>query len=161
MVMASFAPFDFPWWWLSVVVTSRGGDFGGVHFAAPVSACLSSAAKLLGDRLDQTGVHRLDRGWEHGGDAAVAPDQVFVEVPARHFEWALGGGPLVERVRVGAAHLGLGGEREAHAVFIMRGRHDLDRCAGLLAAEIVRRHADNLEPLLVVARVELLQAGEL
>src|SRR5262245_9717742 len=86
----------------------------------------SAASEFLGNRLDQAGIHRLDRGREHGGDAAVAPDQVFVEVPARHFEGTLGSGPLVERMRVRAAHLGLGGERKAHAVLIMRGRHDLD-----------------------------------
>src|SRR5260370_32142533 len=84
-----------------------------------------------------------------------------MKIPAWYLERALGGGPFVERMRVGAAHLGLGGERKAHAVFIVRGVHDVDRCTGLLAAEIVRGHADDLEPLAMVARVELLQAGEL
>src|SRR5207249_7418631 len=129
MVMASIAPFDCPWWLLC-----HGGYFGGCGgepqprsdgrtwprpqalVNAPTRDSLSGTAEFLGDRLDQTGVHRLNRGRKHGGDAAVTPDQVFVEVPARHFERALGGGPLVERMRVGAAHLGFGGERKAHAV---------------------------------------------
>src|SRR5260370_25217631 len=83
-----------------------------------------------------------------------------MKIPAWYLERALGGGPFVERMRVGAAHLGLGGERKAHAVFIVRGVHDDDRRTGLLAAEIVRGHADDLDPLAMLARVELLQARE-
>src|SRR5882672_6381635 len=122
---------------------------------------VSGAGQFLGDRLDQAGIHRLDRGREYGGDTAVAADQIFMEVPAWYLKRALGGGPFVEWMQVGAAHLGLGGEWKAHAVFIVRGVHDVDWCAGLLAAEIVRGHADDFQPLAVVARVELLQAGEL
>src|SRR5262249_2635606 len=39
--------------------------------------------QFLLDRRDHLGVGRLDLGREHRGDAAVAADQVLVEIPAR------------------------------------------------------------------------------
>src|SRR5204862_3431245 len=42
------------------------------------------AGQFLGDRLDQPGIHRLDRGWEYRGDTAVTPNQIFMKVPARY-----------------------------------------------------------------------------
>ena len=42
---------------------------------------------------------------------------------------------------------------------LVRGRADLGGAARLLAAEIVRRHADDHQPALVIARPQFLQAG--
>src|SRR5262245_61196176 len=62
-------------------------------------------------------------------------------------------------MRLRPPDLGLGGERKAHAVFVMGGLVDLGRAAGLLAAEVVRRHADDQQTLVAVALPQLLKAG--
>src|SRR5215475_1434324 len=89
---------------------------------------------------------------------AVAANQIFVKIPAWGLERALAGGPFVEGMGVRPLHLRLGGERETDAVFAVRRLHDLGRAARLLAAKIVRRHADDHQPAFAVARPELLQA---
>ena len=52
------------------------------------------------DRCDHPRVGRLDLRGKAPRDVAIAPDQIFVEIPARSFEWTLRSSPLVERVRV-------------------------------------------------------------
>src|SRR5690242_337237 len=92
---------------------------------------------------------------------SVVADQVFVEIPARRFERTLARRPLVERVRGGAFDGRFGGKRKFHAVLVMRSMHDVDWCTRFLAAEVVRRYADHHQSLVVIARIKLLQAGEL
>jgi hypothetical protein len=62
-------------------------------------------------------------------------------------------------MRVRADDLGLGGKREGDAVFLVGGLGDLSHAARLLAAEIVRWHADHHQPALVETLEELLQPG--
>src|SRR5258707_162337 len=102
--------------------------------------------KLTADRGEHARIHRLDLGRERRGDAAVAADQVLVEVPVRRLERPLRGGPFVERMRVRALYRSLGGDREGDAVLLVRGLVDVVGAARLLAAEIVRRHAVDHEP---------------
>src|SRR5262245_49494236 len=88
------------------------------------------AGRLLGtqlarDRRDDAGVSRLDLGRKRRRYVAVTADQVLVEVPARQLERALEGRPFVERVRVGAPHLRLGGERKRGAEMLVRRPGDL------------------------------------
>ena len=77
---------------------------------------------------------------------AIAPDQVFVKIPARRLDRTFGRRPFVERMLVPDPAPGLRGKRKGHAVVVMRGLHDVDRRARFLAAEIVGRHADDLSP---------------
>src|SRR5215469_12060601 len=87
---------------------------------APDGAGSLDPIELLDDRVDDAGIHRLDLGREHGREMAVAPDQVFVEVPARRLDRALDRGPSVERMRILAPDLLFGGEREGDAIVVMR-----------------------------------------
>src|SRR5215467_3108674 len=89
----------------------------------------------------------------------VTADQVLVEVPARQLERALEGRPFVERMRVGAPHLRLGGERKRGTEMLVRGPGDLVGAARLLPAEIVRRYADDQKAAVAKARPQFLQAG--
>src|SRR3954447_1405443 len=112
---------------------------------------LRRPAEFFLDRGDHADVGRLDRSRETRSDVSVAPDQVFVEIPSRQFKGPLGSGPLVERMLAGAAHLGLGGEREGDTVAMVRGVLDLGGAARFLPTEIVRRHAKDHQAALMVA----------
>src|SRR5262245_15885454 len=90
---------------------------------------------------------------------AVTPDEIFVKIPAWRLERALAGRPFVERMRARTLHLRLGGEGETDSVLAVRGLDDVGRTAGFLAAEIVRRHADDHQPAPVVALPQLPQPG--
>src|SRR2546421_3119859 len=56
-------------------------------------------------------------------------------------------------------HLGLCGKREGDTVARMRRLLDLPNAARLLSAKIIRRHAEDHQPPLVVTLPQLLQAG--
>src|SRR3954470_5701444 len=90
---------------------------------------------------------------------AIAADEIFVKVPARRFERTLIRRPFVEGMRVRSLKLCFCSKREADAVFAVRRLDDVVRTAGLLAAEIVRRHTDDHQPARMIARPKLLQAG--
>ena len=113
------------------------------------------------DGRDHARIGRLDLRRKHRRDPAVAADQILVEVPSRNFAGAFECSPSVERMRGRALDLGLGGEGKAHAIFAMSGLVDLGGAAGFLPAEVVRRHADDQETAVAVARPQLLQAAEL
>src|ERR1043166_4814401 len=72
------------------------------------------------DCLDEAQGGWLGLGRKHGRDMPIAPDEILVEIPARGLERPLGRGPFVERVRIRSLDVGLGGEREADAVTLMR-----------------------------------------
>src|SRR5690606_25328625 len=112
------------------------------------------------DRLDHLGVGRLHAAGEHLGEAAVRCDQVFVEIPFRQGILAqLGGDPAVEGMRVLPEHLLLLGEREVDVEIDLAEFPDLLGRTGLLAAEIVRRHAKHHQALVPVVAPQLLQVG--
>src|SRR5262249_10915820 len=115
--------------------------------------------QFLLDGRNHLRIGGLDLGREHRGDMAVAADQVLMEIPARPVTGTLERRPFVERVRLRSLHVGLGGEWEAHAVFAMSGLVDLGGTARLLAAEVVRRHADDQKALVAVARPQFLKPG--
>src|SRR5262245_32035246 len=117
------------------------------------------AAERPFDRRDDAWVGRLDLGREGRRHVPVTADQVLVEIPARQLERPLDCRPFVERVRIGAAALGLGGERERHAEGLIGRAGDLVGAARLLAAKVIRRHADDHQPARAKARPQLLQAG--
>src|SRR5215468_2157347 len=119
----------------------------------------SLGAQLARDRRDDARVGRLDLGRKRRRYVPVTADQVLVEVPARQLERALESRPFVERVRVGAPHLRLGGERKRGAEMLVRRPGDLIGAARLLPAEIVRRHADDQEAAVAKARPQFLQSG--
>src|SRR6476660_2023342 len=123
------------------------------------AASLFRSWKLFHDRVDDPRVHRLDSGGKNRGDMAIAADEIFVKVPARRFERTLIRRPFVEGMRVRSLKLCFCSKREADAVFAVRRLYDVVRTAGLLAAEIVRRHTDDHQPALMIARPKLLQAG--
>jgi hypothetical protein len=52
------------------------------------------------DACFHTRIRRLYGLGEHVGDIAVAADQIFVKVPARHILWSDIGRPFVERMRI-------------------------------------------------------------
>jgi len=58
------------------------------------SALSLGTAKLLGNRIDDARIHRLDLGGEHCRDVAVAADQIFVEIPFRRLARPLAGAHL-------------------------------------------------------------------
>src|SRR5207302_2614579 len=86
-----------------------------------------------------------------------AADHVFVEVPARNLPRPCLSRPFVEGMRLRPDYDGLGRDRKGNAVLAVRGLPDLARAARLLAAEIVRRHADDGKPALANLAPELLQ----
>ncbi len=102
----------------------------------------TALAELLLDRRDDAGVGRFDLGGEACGDEAVAADQVFVEIPPRPVERALRRRPFVERVLGGAVDDSLGGDREARAVMLLRGRGD----RGLLIVGVPSNDFGGQEP---------------
>jgi hypothetical protein len=53
------------------------------------------------------------------GDAAVAPDQIFVKVPARHILWPEVRRPLIERMRIRSLH-GLRRSRKGNPILMLR-----------------------------------------
>src|SRR5579871_4832855 len=120
---------------------------------------MSQRRQLLLYRRDDAGIGRLDVGREARGDHAVAADQVLVEVPARLVEGALARRPLVERMRVGAVDVRLGGDREARAILLLGGGGDFSGVTWFLAAEVVRRYADDQKAAVAVARPQLLEPG--
>src|SRR5262245_52448135 len=100
---------------------------------------------------------RLDHRPVAGDQLAVTPHQILVEVPLRH------GGraqrlprPAVERVRAVALHLLLAGEREGDVEGALAEAQDLAFGLRLLPTEVVARHADDHQPLALVALPQLL-----
>ena len=74
-----------------------------------------------------------------------------MEVPARQRALAQGrADPAVERMRRGADHPDLLGQREINLVVGLAERLDLRGAARLLLAEIVARHAEHDEPPVAV-----------
>lgn len=133
------------------------------------SACRrhSAAPDGLAQRGDDVALDRLGR--VSGGVAAahrpVAVDQELGKVPldrlaaqeARLLRLEVG----VERVGVGAVHLDLGEDREAHAVGERAELADRGGVAGLLGAELIARKAKDDETVVLVAPVQLLKPGVL
>src|SRR2546422_7782699 len=114
-------------WVLVLAMTlSRDRCAGLTHERAWRSAdARDLLGELLFDRGDHARIGGLDRGGEACREAAVAADQVFVEIPARNVERPFARGPFVEGVRVRSLHHCLGGEREAHAIGVVGGLLDL------------------------------------
>src|SRR5258708_3285735 len=99
---------------ISLLLTSIlpwGADDVGALYDQP------TGSDFLADRHGHARVHRFDVGGKYGGDATVAADQVFVEIPARNFERTFRCGPFVEGMRIASADFDLGGKRKSHAIF--------------------------------------------
>src|SRR5438093_1624019 len=92
---------------------------------------------------------------------AIRPEEVFVKIPARRFQRALGRGPFVEGMRIRPPHLRLRGERKTDVVFATRSPDDFLGAAGLLAAEVVRGNRDDHKTTLAITRPQLLQTSVL
>src|SRR6202040_1064888 len=105
-------------------------------------------------------IGRSDRGRPRALQAAIGPDEILVEIPARRAGLAeLGGNPAKEGMRLGPDHLLLFREREVDGIVAFTEFLDLRRRARLLLAEIVGRHADDDDPAVAVAlpqRLEIL-----
>src|SRR4029077_19389812 len=104
------------------------------------------------DRGNNKWIGRLHRRTEARLQVAVAPDQVFAEIPARPLERPLGCRPFVKRMGVLALHGHLFRDRKGDVVLALGGGVDVAYASRLLAAKIVGRHAENSQPLVAVSR---------
>ena len=79
---------------------------------------MSGTGKRPRDGGFDSGIPGFDGFREDIGDVAVAADQVFMKVPARYILRPSLGGPLIERVRVGALHGRLGSDGKGDAMVL-------------------------------------------
>jgi hypothetical protein len=103
-----------------------GAIIGIAHdlFRKPVPTFRDHAlfhGQFLLDRRDQARIVGFHGGGEGRLQAAVAADQIFMEIPARGFQRALLRRPFVERVGVLALDRGLFGERKGNMVVALGG----------------------------------------
>jgi len=79
-----------------------------------------------------------------------------MKIPARRFERSLGGCPAIEWMRLGAADCDFGRDRKVDPVFLLCGVRDVAGIARFLAAEVIRRDADDQQATVPEAGPELL-----
>src|SRR6267143_825357 len=117
----------------------------------------------LGDVLHETAVLGLGLRWVALQNPAVAADEELLEVPADVAGDAavLRGEEVVERVAVGAVHLELRAQREAHLVVGAAEGGDLRLAAGFLRGELVAWEPHHGEVLLPQLALQLLEPGVL
>src|SRR5450631_189274 len=101
----------------------------------------------------------LDGRRERLGDVAVAPDQIFVKVPAWNIVRPCLRGPSVERMRVRTFDDNFGRDRKGNAILVLCGLGDFGCAARLLAAEIVGGNADHHQASVVKLAPQFLQSA--
>src|SRR5713226_6946531 len=101
----------------------------------------------------------LDGRRERLGDVAVAPDQIFVKVPAWNIVRPCLRGPSVERMRVRAFDDSFGRDRKGNAILVLCGLGDFGCAARLLTAEIVGGNADHHQAAVVKLAPQFLQSA--
>src|SRR5207244_12560116 len=119
----------------------RGISTSGLFWSEPVN--ISAPLQSGGRERSRNGGFDTRIRWfdglrEYLGDIAVAADQIFVKVPARHILRSRVGRPFVERMGIRPVYGGFGRDWKGNSIVALRGLRDLGRAAGFLCAEVVR-----------------------
>src|SRR5438874_11174590 len=98
---------------------------------------------------------------EYLGDIAIAADQIFVKVPARHILRSRVGRPFVERMGIRPVYGGFGRDWKGNSIVALRGLRDLGRAVGFLWPEVARGDTDHHQAPAPKLRPQFVQSGVL